>query len=91
MECHRFNGHGEMAFRSSPLIGFQDWYLVLQMEKYRDGLRGGEDKDADGIKMHRIAETMTQEQLTDIAAHIAELAEKFADWVPRRERRDQQP
>jgi cytochrome c553 len=84
MECHRFNGRGELAFRSSQLIGLQDWYIVSQLRKYRDGLRGAEKEDLDGIKMLRITNQMTDASFLDLSAHLAELADKYAEERPRR-------
>ena len=84
MECHRYNGRGEPAFRSGQLIGLQDWYIVAQMKKFRDGKRGADEDDVDGAKMHRITERMTDESFKDVAAHIAELAVKYAEERPRR-------
>ena len=65
MECHRFNGRGELAFRSSQPIGLQDWYIVSQLKKYRAGLRGAEKEDLDGIKMLRITNQMTDASFLD--------------------------
>ncbi len=87
MECHRFNGRGEIVFRSAPLIGFQDWYIIDQLQKYKAGVRGGSEEDIDGSKMHEVAGRMTDEQMKDLAAYMVELADKYVDWVPRRERR----
>lgn len=84
MECHRYNGKGEPVFRSAQLIGLQDWYLLSQMKKFRDGRRGAHEDDMDGNKMHRVTETMTDESFLDIATHLADLAKKYAKEVPRR-------
>ena len=37
--------------------------------------------------MHEIAGRMTDQQMKDLAAYMVELADKYVDWVPRRERR----
>lgn len=74
IDCHRYNGSGELAFRSAPLTGLQDWYLVAQLEKFRAGLRGTRPDDGDGAKMHLVASGMSDEQFRDVAAFIAELA-----------------
>ncbi|MCB1234543.1 MAG: cytochrome c [Verrucomicrobiae bacterium] len=86
MECHRYNGRGEMAFHSAHLIGLQDWYIISQLRKFRGGVRGSIPADVDGGKMHRITETMKDEQFIDVAAYVAVLAEKYADEKPRRRR-----
>ena len=83
MKCHRFNGRGELAFRSSQLIGLQDWYIVSPLKKYRAGLRGAEKEDLDGTKMHRITNQMTDASFLDPSAHLAELADKYAVERPR--------
>lgn len=83
MECHRYNGRGEPAFRSAQLIGLQDWYLLSQMKKFREGARGGHAEDVYGNKMHRITERMTDESFLDIATHISDLARRYAKEKPR--------
>ena len=54
------------------------------MKKFRDGIRGAHENDAEGTKMHRISERMTDGSFHDVASHIAELAEKYAVERPRR-------
>lgn len=86
MECHRYNGRGESAFRSGQLIGLQDWYIVSQLKKFRDGTRGANEDDLEGGKMHRVTEKMTDQSFLDLSAHLAELAERYKDERPRRRR-----
>lgn len=79
MECHRYNGRGEPAFRSSQLIGLQDWYIVYQLQKFRDGVRGAHENDSEGAKMHRVSGPLSDQSFIDLAAHIAELAKKYTE------------
>lgn len=74
IDCHRYNGSGEEAFRSAPLTGLQDWYLVAQLTKFRDGIRGTVPRDDDGAKMHLYTNGLTDEQFRDVSAYIAWLA-----------------
>jgi len=83
MECHRYNGRGEPAFRSAQLIGLQDWYIVSQLKKFRDGIRGSHESDTEGAKMHRVSGPLSDESFRDLAAHIADLAQKYTE-EPRR-------
>ena len=76
IDCHRYNASGEEAFRSAPLTGLQDWYLVAQLSKFRDGIRGTVPRDDDGAKMHLVTSGLTDEQFRDVAAYIAVLAGK---------------
>lgn len=78
MGCHRYNGHGELAFRSSPLAGLQDWYLAAQMEKFRAGIRGAHPGDADGLKMRDAARLPVDgTEVSDILAFVAGLADRY--------------
>jgi cytochrome c553 len=74
--CHRYNGSGELAFNSPPLIGLQDWYLVAQITKFRAGIRGTTPDDDDGAKMHVVANDLTDAHFRDVVAYIAELARR---------------
>jgi cbb3-type cytochrome c oxidase subunit III len=51
MECHRFNGEGELAFGAAQLMGLQDWYLAAELKKFKSGMRGAIKDDANGQKM----------------------------------------
>jgi len=75
--CHRYNGHGEKAFRSAPLSGLQDWYILNSLKKYREGIRGYHSNDIDGIFMHRNLRSVTDGEFKDIVAYIGKLAEKY--------------
>ena len=78
MECHRFNGQGELAFKSAPLAALPDWYLAAQIPKFLDGTRGSHPDDEAGAKMRKMAtRPRNDKELTDILSHIATLATEF--------------
>jgi len=77
MACHRYNGSGEVAFRSGQLVGLQDWYMLGQLEKFRAGIRGADRKDEDGIRMQEIANRLRDQDLADVLAYVAQLAEQY--------------
>ncbi len=77
MECHRFNGEGELVFGAAPLVGLPDWYLAGQMRKYRDRVRGVQKEDANGQKMAWAAQFIeTEELLQSVAAYLMTLQQK---------------
>ncbi|MFV1995368.1 MAG: cytochrome c [Verrucomicrobiales bacterium] len=79
MECHRYNGTGEMVFKSPSLIAYQDWYIVAQLGKFQSGARGTHPGDEEGAKMHRVTQFVRGEHdFINIAAFIAELAQRYA-------------
>ncbi|MGI9241589.1 MAG: c-type cytochrome [Verrucomicrobiales bacterium] len=77
IDCHRYNGSGEQVFGSSPLTGFQDWYLSAQIEKYRIGSRGYHPDDEKGMQMRHLLSYLADGDADDLAAYIATLADRY--------------
>ena len=78
MACHRFNGHGEVVFRSASLNGLQDWYLLEQLEKFEKGIRGYHPDDESGAKMREaVSYVSTNQDKIDILALLSNLAKKY--------------
>jgi cytochrome c553 len=74
MECHRFNGSGELTFGSPPLYGLQGWYLTAQLTKFKSGHRGAVKGDVNGAKMVFTSSFIENEQmLKDIVGYILTL------------------
>lgn len=74
MECHRFNGSGEMTFGSPPLTGLPAWYIVAQVRKFKTGQRGSVPGDQFGAKMVLSSKFVeSDEALLSIAAYILTL------------------
>lgn len=85
MECHRYNGRGEIAFRSAPLVSLDPPYLRRQLENYRSGLRGSSEGDLYGAKMVALTERFTDEEIELFVGYIGALAHGD-DPRPARER-----
>ena len=83
IDCHRYNGSGEKVFGSSPLTAFQDWYIMAQLEKFRQGIRGYHEADEKGAQMRHLISYLSEDDIIDVSAYIATLAERY----PPRERR----
>lgn len=78
MECHRYNGHGELTFKSAQLVGLPEWYLSAQLEKFRGGLRGYHPDDERGRRMRDMTlRPADAEEVADIIAFVTTLAEEF--------------
>jgi len=78
MECHRFNGRGELTFGSSPLTGQHAWYLRTQLDKFRTGQRGYAPTDVHGHKMRKVMEQpLSSQDLDDIVAYIISLNDRY--------------
>lgn len=77
MECHRFNGSGELAFGSPPLYGLQGWYLSTQLTHFKSGRRGAAKGDVNGAKMVFTSSFIENDQmLKDLVGYILSLNPK---------------
>lgn len=63
----------EIAKVGAPsLSGQHGWYLICQLQNFRDGIRGVHDDDAYGQLMASMAKTLPDEQaVKDVSAYIA--------------------
>ena len=76
MACHRYNASGEKVFGSPPLYGLQDWYIAMQLKKFRDGVRGAHKEDIKGAKMHQMTSDLSDADLLAVASYVSVLAER---------------
>ena len=71
-ECHGLQGEGRAERGAPPLTGFQSWYVVDQVRKFRDFVRQGDSESFDSLRMHAIAyKTVSAEDVEDVAAFLA--------------------
>jgi cytochrome c oxidase subunit II len=72
--CHGQNGAGVESTKAPRLKNMSDWYLVTQLNYFRDGVRGTHPKDLYGQQMSSVASFLTQEQtINDLVAYIGTL------------------
>jgi cytochrome c oxidase subunit 2 len=72
--CHGPNGAGVESTKAPRLQNMSDWYLVTQLNHFRDGIRGTHPKDLYGQQMSSVASFLTQEQtVNDLVAYIGTL------------------
>ena len=74
MPCHRYNGRGERAFHSAPLVTLNPEYLRRSLENYAKGWRGAAELDFYGHKMVAEAQGMSDRDITDLVRFIGEMA-----------------
>lgn len=69
--CHMPDGSGNEALNTPSLVGQHDWYIVRQIENYRNGIRGGNPNDQYGAQMVPMVKTlMSHQDVLDVAAFI---------------------
>lgn len=70
MSCHGVKGEGNEAVNAPPLAGLDDWYVALQIRKFRSGIRGAAPGDALGPIMTAMSAAIQPEAVDDIAAYV---------------------
>lgn len=74
--CHGSDGKGMEEKQAPPLTEQYDWYLVRQLQKFKDGVRGyDEEQGSNAYQMQAVwAQTLADEQaMKDVVAHIQTL------------------
>lgn len=72
--CHGANGEGLEALNAPRLAGQEEWYVVRQLENFKNGVRGNNPKDTYGMQMAPMAQTLVDAQsMQDVAAYIRTL------------------
>ncbi len=73
--CHGEGAQGNEQLGAPKLRGLNDWYILTQLNHFRQGLRGIETRDAFGQQMQAASQILTTEQeATDIASYIQQLS-----------------
>ena len=74
--CHGVKGEGNQALNAPRLAHANDWYLVSQLQKFKDGVLGTDPRDPIAIMMRPMALILPDEQaLKDVVAYITTLSE----------------
>ena len=69
--CHGQKAEGNESMAGPRLAGQSDWYLVRQLQNYRNGLRGYDPGDIFGNQMKPMAMTLASDQaINDVVAYI---------------------
>lgn len=72
--CHGVQGEGSYYTKAPRLAGQHDWYLARQIEHFREGIRGGHERDKYGPQMKLFAQRVqSEEAVNDLVAYINSL------------------
>jgi cytochrome c553 len=70
--CHGGQGWGNEALFTPRLTVIGDWYLVRQVSKFQEDMRGVHEDSKYGKQMAMMAKNVSKEELKDIAAFLNE-------------------
>jgi cytochrome c553 len=73
--CHGERGQGQPAVAGPPLVGQHGWYLLSQLQNFRQGIRGADPADQAGHLMANISTLLPPGEQTaqDLVAYIMTL------------------
>ncbi|MDO8697817.1 MAG: c-type cytochrome [Pseudomonas sp.] len=71
--CHGGQAEGNLAMHSPRLRQQLDSYLLLQVNHFKQGIRGSAPGDRYGKQMKMMAATVNDQELLDVLAHISNL------------------
>ena len=72
--CHGADGAGNAALKAPRLNHLEPVYLAAQLQKFRDGVRGGEGASASAMQMAPMAATLADDAAVDnVVAYIGTL------------------
>ena len=74
MECHRYNGKGEIVFHSAQLISLNRSYLRRQLKNFHTKKRGAAEDDIYGNKMVDVTSRLSDEDIEILVDYIGALA-----------------
>ena len=72
--CHGPNAEGMEALNAPKLAGQEPWYVVRQLQNFKNGVRGANPRDTYGMQMAPMAQILVNDQaMEDVAAYIQTL------------------
>jgi cytochrome c553 len=70
--CHGEEGQGNEALGGPALTNVNDWYLVKQLENFKNGSRGAHPDDSYGNQMRAAAQILADDEaIYDVVSYIA--------------------
>jgi cytochrome c oxidase subunit 2 len=71
--CHGPNGEGNRLLGGPAIAWLDDWYIALQLQKFRDGIRGADAADVRGQQMRAAASALSDDEIRELAAFVVTL------------------
>jgi cytochrome c oxidase subunit 2 len=72
--CHGPKANGMKVLKAPALKQLPDWYLLTQLKKFKEGIRGAHPKDLEGMQMAPMSKLLADEQaMKDVITYIHSL------------------
>ena len=78
VQCHGENGQGIREAHAPAIAGQEQWYVSLQLDNYRKGIRGLHPQDDAGQRMYPMGRAIkTDEDAESLAAYVSSLTPAY--------------
>ncbi len=74
--CHGGQGWGNEALFTPRLTVIGDWYLLRQVGKFKESMRGASEDSKYGQQMAMMAKVVSEQELNDIVAYLNEQSDQ---------------
>lgn len=72
--CHGEKGQGDPVIAAPAIAGLPKWYVLMQLEDFRTGMRGAHPDDIEGLRMRPMSRQMkSQTELDTVADYVSKL------------------
>jgi cytochrome c oxidase subunit 2 len=81
--CHGDKGQGDPVISAPAIAGLPKWYVLMQLDSFRTGMRGAHPDDIEGLRMRPMSRQMkSRAELDTVAEYVSKLpAQKPAPTV----------
>ena len=73
VSCHGPSGEGKPELWAPRLADLEDWYLLDQLRKFRNGQRGWHEQDVEGQVMAKVVQPLAVNDLRNIVAALNDM------------------
>lgn len=68
--CHGADGIGNEGVQAPRLAGMESWYLRRQLQNFREGIRGTDPRDIEGLAMQPMAAKLSDAEIDAVIAWV---------------------
>jgi cytochrome c oxidase subunit II len=72
--CHGAAGEGIASLQAPAIAHQEDWYIIRQMEQFKQGIRGAHEEDVHGAQMAAMVKHLSAEEIAQVTAYVKTLS-----------------
>lgn len=72
-QCHGPKGEGNSQIKSPSIAHLPSWYVIQQINNFRENRRGTDPSDAQGLLMSGISKALQPDQIHALAKHVEQM------------------